>query len=80
MKVHRGKKHNYLGMHFDFLEKGKVKIDMIDYINQIVDDFSIVLGDKDTIKTPAKDNIFKVDDSEDLNKSKAEEFHTFVTK
>ena len=41
-------------MCFDFSEKGKVKIDMIDYMNQMVDDFSVVLGDRDTTKPRLK--------------------------
>ena len=53
---------------------------MIDCRNQMVDNFSIVLGDKGTIKTLAKKNIFKVEDSEDLDKSKVEQFHIFVAK
>lgn len=36
----RGNFHDYLGMTFDFSEKGKVKIDMIDYMEAMVNDFS----------------------------------------
>jgi hypothetical protein len=36
---HRGKVHDYLGMMFNFLEKGKVSINMIKYIKNIIADF-----------------------------------------
>ena len=39
VKVYREKKHEYLGMNFDFSEKGKVKIDMCDYISNMIEDF-----------------------------------------
>jgi hypothetical protein len=39
VKATRGKIHEYLGMTFDFSEKGKVKIDMIDYMKAMVNDF-----------------------------------------
>jgi hypothetical protein len=37
--THRGKVHDYLGMIFDFSEKGKVMINMIKYIKGIINDF-----------------------------------------
>ena len=40
VKVTRGKIHDYLGMRFDFLEPGKVKVDMIDYVKEMLGDFS----------------------------------------
>ncbi len=39
VKTTRGKVHDYLGMVFDFSEEGKVKVDMCDYIANMVDDF-----------------------------------------
>ncbi len=35
----RWKVHDYLGMIFDFLEKGKVMINMIEYIKGIINNF-----------------------------------------
>lgn len=35
MKVTRGKVHDYLGMTLDYTDKGKLKIDMRDYIRNI---------------------------------------------
>jgi hypothetical protein len=37
--THRGKVHDYLGMIFDFSEKGKVMINMIEYLKNIINDF-----------------------------------------
>ena len=40
---HRGKVHDYLGMNFDYSEKGKVKVDMIDYVAAMLDEFHFAL-------------------------------------
>ncbi len=37
--THRGKVHDYLGMIFDFSKKGKVMINMIKYLKNIINDF-----------------------------------------
>ena len=37
--THCGKVHNYLGMIFDFLQKGKVMVTMMEYIKNIIKDF-----------------------------------------
>ena len=55
---HRGKVHDYLGMNFDFSDKGKVKIDMIDYVKAMLDEFPVELKDDDTAPTPAPENLF----------------------
>ena len=39
VKATRGPIHDYLGMTFDFSEKGIVKIDMIDYVEGMLEDF-----------------------------------------
>ena len=80
VKATRGFKHDYLGMTFDFSEKGKVKIDVIDCIENKVDDFSVKFGPTDTASTPAAENLFAKGDSPELPKEKAEEFHTFTAK
>ena len=77
---HRGKVHDYLGMNFDFSEKGKVKIDMIDYVKAMLDEFPVELKDDDTAPTPAPENLFAPSEGEDLDKSMAETYHTFTAK
>ena len=37
----RGKKHDYLGMLVDFTGKGKVKIDMVKYVESMIEDFPV---------------------------------------
>lgn len=77
---HRGKVHDYLGMNFDFSEKGKVIVDMIAYVKAMLDEFPIELKDDDTAPTPAPNNLFAPSEGEDLDKSKAETYHTFTAK
>jgi hypothetical protein len=76
----RGKIHDYLGMTFDFSEEGKVKIDMIEYMGAMVDDFSTHFKSTDIAPTPAAEDLFAEGDGNELDKQRAEEFHTFVAK
>jgi len=80
VKATRGKVHDYLGMTFDFSEKGKVKIDMIDYMEAMVDDFSIKFKPNETAPSPAADDLFAEGEGNKLDKDSADEFHTFVAK
>ena len=43
VKATRDDVHDYLGMTFDFSDKGKVKDGMVDYIKNMIDDFSAKL-------------------------------------
>lgn len=76
----RGDVHDYLGMTFDFSTKGKVKIDMIDYMERMVDDFSTKFKPSDTAPSPAAEDLFAAGDGEALEEQRAKEFHTFVAK
>ena len=58
LTVHQGKVHLYLGMHFDYSTKGTVKISMIPYTKQIIDDFPERVTS--TAPTPAGDHLFTV--------------------
>ncbi len=73
---HRGKVHDYLGMIMDFLQEGKVMVNMIEYIKSIIADFpeEIVA----TRTTPAADHLFMVRDeslSKPLPEEQARAFH-----
>ncbi len=58
--THQRKVHNYLGMIFDFLAKGKVMIIMMEYIKNIIKDFpEEITGTK---ISPAADHLFTVRD------------------
>ncbi len=80
VKASRGKVHDYLGMKFDFSTRGKVKVDMADYVAKMIDDFPEDLKPTDVAATPAGMNLFEVGDGEKLDKKKKEEFHTAVAK
>ena len=64
-------------MKLDYTQKGKVIIDMIEYVESMVKSFT----DKDLqgikVKIPWNDNLFKVrDKSLKLPRSRTERFHT----
>ena len=78
VKSVRGKRHDYLAMNLDFNTPGKLKLDMVNYVKGMVDEFPEEIIDS---KCPWNDNLFKVEDkSVKLNKEKHEVFHTFVAK
>jgi hypothetical protein len=80
VKATRGKVHDYLGMRFDFSEKGKVKIDMTDYVSSMVNDFPLQLTPGDIAPNPAAEDLWSVSDAAALPSKDAEVFHTFVAK
>jgi len=41
VKTNRGKVHDYLGMVFDFTTKGKVTVDMTDYVANMLEETSV---------------------------------------
>ena len=78
VKAVRGKKHDYLAMNLDFSTPGKLKVDMVNYVKSMVDDFPEEITPS---KCPWNDNLFKVDEKgKRLDKEKHEIFHTFVAK
>jgi hypothetical protein len=54
----RGKIHDYVAMKLNFTEKGKLKLDMVDYVDNMVNDFPEELSPSNY---PWNDNLFKVD-------------------
>ena len=82
IKLCRGKNHDYLCTNLDYTIKGEVKITMIPYIKEIIQDF--IEHDPSPDKkenTPAVEFLFKVDDKLRLvDDSRAKLFHTFVAK
>ena len=65
LKVHRGKKHDYLAMNLDYTVKGQVKIDMIDYVKSILKDFPEQINRPHT--TPATEKLFSIHQSPELD-------------
>ena len=81
VKAHRGKAHDYLGMKLDYSQSGKVKIDMRDYVKDMLTSFPMDLN-KTKAKTPADVNLFNFDDddNEQLDMKYKEIFPTTVAK
>lgn len=77
LTVHRGKKHEYVGMLLDYTENQKVKIDMKKYIDKILIDLSPEF--EGAAQTPAADHLFEINDAcPKLNDEKGTIFHHIV--
>ena len=61
MTISRGKKHTYLGMDFDFSEDGICTVSMVNYLEETVDDFSVLIDGK--VSTPAAMHLFIISDN-----------------
>ena len=78
VKATRGNKHDYLAMFITFKD-GKVIIDMVYYVEKMIQDFPETL--KKGVKCPWTERLFKVDENAPaLDTVKAKTFHTFVMK
>jgi hypothetical protein len=79
MTVTRGKEHVFLGMDISFHDDGTVNIKMKDYIKEAITDFEDDISR--TAATPARKNLFDIDDSkEPLENARKENFHSVVAK
>jgi hypothetical protein len=76
----RGKVHDYLGMTIDYREDGAVKITMIDYINNLLEELPADM--KGRAPSPAANHLFQVNntDPKKLDTSEADKFHRNVAK
>ena len=80
VKVHRGKVHDYLGMNFDYSEKGKVKIDMISYVKDMLEEFPKKLQENEVAAMPAADNLFGPGHGKKLTPEELKVYHRIVAK
>ena len=79
LTIHRGKKHDYLGMWLDFSLDGKVQVQMFDYIDNMLKDLPDDMGG--TATSPAADHLFTVNETgRKLTQTQAELFHHNVAK
>ena len=79
LTVHRGKKHDYVGMWLDFSLDGKVQVQMFDYIDQMLHELPEDMNG--TVTSPAADHLFTVNDTgKKLNREQSEMFHHNVAK
>lgn len=77
--VHRGKSHDYLGMQLDLNHPGKIRVTMVDYIDQILAEAPLEFTG--TAPTPAARHFFDTsDDTPKLNNEDAAKFHHMVAK
>ncbi|KAL7559815.1 hypothetical protein ACA910_003979 [Epithemia clementina (nom. ined.)] len=80
LTIRRGSVHDYLGMVLDYSDTGKVKIQMFDYIQSLLNNLP---PDMDgTSNTPAGEHLFTVNETnpELLDEATAELFHHNVVK
>ena len=77
----RGKKHDYLGMNFDFSIPGHLVLDMIPYVKAMCDDFEEESGIKlGKSKVPAPANLLDRGKGPKVDSKLAELYHTYVMK
>ena len=79
LTIHRGKKHDYLGMWLDFSLDGKVQVQMFEYIDNMLADLPEDMCG--TVNSPAADHLFTVNETgKKLPRDQAELFHHNVAK
>ncbi len=79
LTITRGKVHEYLGMTIDYSADGKVKIKMIPYITNMLDEVPNDMAGESA--TPASSHLFQVnEDADKLDEETAQLFHHNVAK
>jgi hypothetical protein len=77
IKCRYGDDHEYLGMRFEFLKDGTVRVTMPGYIQAVLETAGV--GEKESAKTPANANLFLLGDNvPKLDAKKGKEFHSLV--
>ena len=76
--IHREKVHQYLGMEIDYAYRGKVKIGMIKYVQDILEDFPVQFKSTKSVITPASDGLFNRGQGGKLHQARAEEYHSMM--
>ena len=73
--------HTYLGMNIKYHKDGTVSIGMEEYVDEVLDTFGTESAITSATTTPARGNLFTVDEkSERLKKHRSEIFHHCVAK
>jgi hypothetical protein len=79
LTINRGKIHEYLGITLDYSIKGKVRITMYDYIDDVLEEVPADM--KGVAATPAANHLFTVNEKCDkLDEETAETFHHLTAK
>ena len=77
VQVHRGKVHSFLGMTFNYSERGKLKITMDGYIDSVLSDAEV----NTSSPYPAGPNLFEIKEEDaPLNKKDSKFFHSMTMK
>lgn len=79
-KAHQGKAHDHLGMQFDCRKKGKVKIDMPNCVQDMLDEFPVKFEKTQTAKSPADNTLFSKGNGKKPTATQSEKCHTVVAK
>jgi hypothetical protein len=79
VKATRGNQHDYLGMKFTFKEK-KLEVDMIDYIDSMIEEFPIKFDGEKIVPNPAAADMFEAESGKLLPTEKKELYHRFTAK
>ena len=80
VKIVTGKIYDYLAMKLDYSQEGKVIINMMDYMNNMIEEFPYEL-ESSKCKLPWKQKLFNMNRfSQKLDKTKSDTFHTFIRK
>ena len=62
----------------DFTEKGKVKIDMVKYVESMIEDFPVKISK--ISETPAAENLLDIGTGKLLDKARSEAYHNTEAK
>jgi hypothetical protein len=77
VKVNESKVHDYLGMKLDYSKEGAVIIDMVSYVDTMLDGYPQEDLKSHNVSSPWTKDLFNVDPkSKLLDQNKAEQFHT----
>jgi hypothetical protein len=79
LTINRGRIHDYLGMTLDYSERGYVKLNMVDYVDKILEEMPKEMDGTATL--PAAEYLFKIIDGvQTLDEPTSEFFHATVAK
>ena len=65
--IHGGTRYDYLGMELDYSVKGKVKINITKYVENMIKDFPEKIKSTDTAIMPASNGLFNEGQGKKLN-------------
>ena len=76
LRMHKGCKHDYLGMDMEFTSKGTLQVSMITYLKNVITGFPEMITRK--VATPAADYLFTIRDKKEarpLEQERRTAFH-----